>query len=67
MLTGDGHFFVLALSQNQIRLREGTRDRLEEVHLPGVPLGVRDALQGQEARKQPQGTGRCETCSSWPQ
>jgi hypothetical protein len=54
LLTGDGHFFVLALSQNQIRLREGTRDRLEEAHLPGVPLGVSDALQGQEARKQPQ-------------
>jgi hypothetical protein len=52
LLTGDGHFFVLALSQNQIRLLEGTRDRLEEVHLPGIPLGVRDALQGKEAHKQ---------------
>ena len=52
LLTGDGHFFVLALSQNQIRLLEGTRDRLEEVHLPGVPLGVRDALQGEEVQKQ---------------
>jgi hypothetical protein len=52
LLTGDGHFFVLALSQHQIRLLEGTRDRLEEVHLPGVPLGVRDALQGREAQKQ---------------
>jgi hypothetical protein len=52
LLTGDGHFFVLALSQHQIRLLEGTRDRLEEVHLPGVPLGVRDALQGKEAQRQ---------------
>jgi hypothetical protein len=52
LLTGDGHFFVLALSQNQIRLLEGTRDRLEEVDLPGVPLGVRDALQGEEAQRQ---------------
>ena len=52
LLTGDGHFFVLALSQHQIRLLEGTRDRLEEVDLPGVPLGVRDALQGAEAQKQ---------------
>jgi Bacterial archaeo-eukaryotic release factor family 3 len=52
LLTGDGHFFVLALSQNQIRLLEGTRDRLEEVELPGVPLGVRDPLLGEEARKQ---------------
>ena len=39
LLTGDGHFFVLALSQNRIRLLEGTRDRLEEVHLPGVHWG----------------------------
>ena len=52
LLAGDGHFFVLALSQNQIRLLEGTRDRLEEVDLPGVPLGVRDALQGEEGQKQ---------------
>jgi hypothetical protein len=52
LLAGDGHFFVLALSQNQIRLLEGTRDRVEEVELPGVPLGVRDALQGQEIQKQ---------------
>jgi hypothetical protein len=52
LLAGDGHFFVLALSQNQIRLLEGTRDRVEEVELPGVPLGVRDALQGEEVQKQ---------------
>jgi len=25
---------------------------VEEVDLPGVPLGVRDALQGEEAQKQ---------------
>ena len=52
LLAGDGHFFVLALCQNQIRLLEGTRDRVEEVDLPGVPRGVRDALQGEEVQKQ---------------
>jgi hypothetical protein len=52
LLAGDGHFFVLALSQNQIRLLEGTRDRVEEVDLPGVPLGVQDALQGEEVQRQ---------------
>jgi hypothetical protein len=52
LLAGDGHFFLLALSQNQIRLLEGTRDRVEEVDLPGVPLGVEDALQGEEIQKQ---------------
>jgi Bacterial archaeo-eukaryotic release factor family 3 len=54
LLTGDGHFFVLALSQNHIRLLEGTRDRLEEVDLPGEPLGGRDALQGEEVERQVQ-------------
>jgi hypothetical protein len=52
LLAGDGHFFVLALSQNQVRLLEGTRDRVEEVDLPGVPLGVQDALQGEEVQQQ---------------
>jgi hypothetical protein len=52
LLAGDGHFFVLALSQNQARLLQGTRDRVEEVDLPGVPLGVRDALQGEEVHQQ---------------
>lgn len=52
LLVGDRRFFVLAFSQNQIRLLEGTRDRVEEIDLPGVPLGVRDALQGQEVQKQ---------------
>jgi Bacterial archaeo-eukaryotic release factor family 3 len=51
LLTGDGHFFVLALSQTQIRLLEGTRDRLEEVDLPGEPPGARDALQGEVERQ----------------
>jgi Bacterial archaeo-eukaryotic release factor family 3 len=39
LLAGDGHFFVLALSQNEIRLLEGTRERLEEVELSDVPPG----------------------------
>jgi hypothetical protein len=54
LLAADGHFFVLALSQNRIRLLEGTRDRLEEVDLPGEPLGGRDALQGDEVERQVQ-------------
>ena len=29
-----------------------TRDRVEEVELPGVPLGVRDALQGEAVQEQ---------------
>lgn len=35
LLAGDGHFFVLALSQNQIGLLEGTRDRWRRSTCPG--------------------------------
>lgn len=40
LLTTGGHFFVLALSQEEIRLFEGTRFRLDEVPLDGLPLSV---------------------------
>jgi hypothetical protein len=33
MLTGDGRFFVLALSQNQVKLYEGDRQSVSEVEL----------------------------------
>src|SRR5829696_8599314 len=55
LLTGDGHYFVLALSQHQIRLLEGTRDRLEEVHLPGGPAG---------GSRRPPGTGGPEAAAA---
>lgn len=40
MLTASGHFFVLALSQDDIRLFEGTRFRLDEVALHESPLAL---------------------------
>ena len=68
LLTGDGHFFVLALSQNQIRLLEGTRDRLEEVDLPGEPLGVgtpsRARSNGRSNRMSPTGAAWAPGASS---
>jgi len=44
MFTGDGHFFVLALSQAQVRLLEATRYSVDELELPGVPSGLAEAL-----------------------
>lgn len=45
LLNGDGHFYVLGLSQNRIRLFEGDRDRLHELELgPEVPKSLTDAL-----------------------
>jgi hypothetical protein len=52
LLTGDGHFFVLALSQNEVRLLEGSRQRVEEVDLPQVPRGLREALRYDEPGKE---------------
>lgn len=44
MLTNDGHFFILALSQNQITLLEGTRYSVDEVELAEVPTSLAEAL-----------------------
>jgi hypothetical protein len=40
LLIAGGHFYVLALSQNEIRLFEGTRFSLDEVALDGLPLAM---------------------------
>jgi len=40
----EGRFFVLALSQNQVRLLEGDRYRVHEVPLADVPQSLADAL-----------------------
>lgn len=52
LLTGDGHFFVLALSQNEVSLLEGTRQRVDQVDLPEVPQGLREALKHDDPEKQ---------------
>lgn len=37
LLWGDGRFFVLALSQQQVRLLQGTRYSVDEMYLDGIP------------------------------
>ncbi|WP_119066953.1 baeRF3 domain-containing protein [Aggregatilinea lenta] len=44
LLSGDGKFYVLALSQDEIRLLKGTRDSVAEVELDGVPESLAEAL-----------------------
>ena len=51
LLSGDGHFFVLALSQKEVRLLRGTRYSISEVELPGVPQGVAEALRYEDPEK----------------
>jgi len=40
MLTEEGHYYVLALSQKEARLLLGTRDGIERLELDGVPEAV---------------------------
>lgn len=50
ILTGDEHFLLLAVSQQQVRLLEGTRYRLEEIVLPDVPSNLREVVAPHEPR-----------------
>jgi hypothetical protein len=53
-LAPDGVFYVLALSQNQVRLLEGTRHSVREVELAGVPQSLAAATAGEEGESLPQ-------------
>lgn len=44
LLHGNGRYFVLALSQNAVRLLHGTRDSISEVHLKGIPANLEEAM-----------------------
>jgi hypothetical protein len=44
LVTGDGRFYILALSQGGVRLFEGTRHTVEEVELAGVPTSIGEVL-----------------------
>lgn len=45
LFTGDGRFYVLALSQNQVRLFEGTRYTVSELDVQGIPRSLSEALK----------------------
>ncbi|MBE0411659.1 MAG: hypothetical protein IBX69_18180 [Anaerolineales bacterium] len=49
--TGDGHFYILALSQNQVRLLEGTRHLVDEIDLESMPKSLSEALQFDQFEK----------------
>lgn len=52
LLSGDGFFYVLALSQNSVRLLQGTRYSVGEVDLEGVPSSLADLLGDVQREKQ---------------
>ena len=50
MLTGNNRFLLLALSQNRVRLLEGSKYHIDEVALRDVPTGLRDVIEPPEPR-----------------
>jgi len=51
LFASDGHFYILALSQNQVRLLEGTRHRVDEIDLEDMPESMAEALQYERFEK----------------
>jgi Bacterial archaeo-eukaryotic release factor family 7 len=65
LLSGDDRFYVLALSQKEVRLLKCTRYLVSEVELEGVPKNMAEALKYDDPERQLQfhtgtapGTGR---------
>jgi len=52
LLTDDGQFYVLALSQKQVRLLQGTRHSISEIELEGIPSNLAEALKYDQFEKQ---------------
>jgi hypothetical protein len=52
LLTGDGQFYVLALSQNEVKLLQGTRHSVSEVELEDAPESLADTLRYDDQEKQ---------------
>lgn len=44
LLTGDGHFYILALAQHGVRLYSGARHSVSEMDLGDVPRSLEEAL-----------------------
>jgi hypothetical protein len=52
LFNGDGQFYLLALSQNEIRLFQGTAYEVAEIDLKDLPESLADALRFDDPEKQ---------------
>ncbi len=53
LFTNDGHYFILAISQNAVCLFEGTRRGVRQIELPnGTPESLEEALELDDPQKQ---------------
>src|SRR5690625_468053 len=50
LLSGDEHFFLLALSQGRVRLFEGSRNSIEKVQLADVPTSLAEVVDPLDPR-----------------
>ncbi len=51
LLTGDGRFYLLAVSLNGVRMFEGSRDNISEIELDDVPTSLAEALRYDDPEK----------------
>lgn len=54
LINNDGKFYILALSQKQVKLLEATRSTVKEIELEGLPKSMDEALQYDETAKEGQ-------------
>ncbi|MDZ8140800.1 MAG: hypothetical protein RM049_36840 [Nostoc sp. DedQUE04] len=54
ILNGNGRFYILALSQQDVRFFEGTRYSVKEVEVENLPKSVDEALQRDDTAKEGQ-------------
>lgn len=68
MFSEEGHFYLLALSQNSVRLLEGTRYSIDELDTGSLPESLADALKWDDPEKQLQhhATGGAPTGGARP-
>ncbi len=52
LFSNDGRFYILALSQQEVRLLEGTRYQVDEVSLQDVPTSLAEALWYDDKERQ---------------
>ena len=50
--SSDGQFYILALSQKQVRLLKGSRYTVDEIELENLPKSLREALPFEQFEKQ---------------
>ncbi|BAY33881.1 hypothetical protein NIES2107_57840 [Nostoc carneum NIES-2107] len=70
ILNGNGRFYLLALSQQDVRFFEGTRYTINEIEVENTPKSVDEALQRDETAKDGQfriGTSKGGTANTFVQ